>query len=319
MRREIKRTGWEEEVVEELNGPIHYESLRSGEIRELGVGYYAFSTDQETREKQIKMLQKMREDTQKEKRNLKDSEKRKRSALQARLERVRLGRIKKLKAQGKVVPGELLKPIELPEIEDKKSDSDNRDDNDVTVVEVTKRDDRDRRVREWDEGKEWTPAELPKPPPSWNDPREERLDEFAPPSFYFKGQRSNEAASVVTSNDESRQNFIPKEIPSNSSKETPSDLISRIRQELSDIVKSSVTEGNDSATCSRKSSTDEAQTDDSLTATANKLSDEDDSVATPCVECADLYVPCPDKPISMKVKVLPKKNSVLSKSAFHDE
>lgn len=78
MRREASREEWEKQAMEEVNGDLHYENLRHGENRELGVGYYSFSRDQETRDAQMKMLIKMREETKKEKENLRETQKKKR-------------------------------------------------------------------------------------------------------------------------------------------------------------------------------------------------------------------------------------------------
>ena len=64
MDRERRR--WEEEAEEELVAdkpaePVHYQGVRSGEIRNHGVGYFAFSTDTKKREEEMKMLTKLRE------------------------------------------------------------------------------------------------------------------------------------------------------------------------------------------------------------------------------------------------------------------
>ena len=66
MRRERERKQWEQEAEEELEqdqpvGPVHYQELRGGEVRTHGVGYYAFSVDEEQRREQLGLLNKLRE------------------------------------------------------------------------------------------------------------------------------------------------------------------------------------------------------------------------------------------------------------------
>lgn len=41
-------------------GPIHYETVRQGEIRQLGTGYFQFSTDEKERAKQMQALHQLR-------------------------------------------------------------------------------------------------------------------------------------------------------------------------------------------------------------------------------------------------------------------
>lgn len=53
MHRELQRQAWErEEAMNRPVGRIHNEDIREQEARELGVGYFAFSQDQEQRRKQ---------------------------------------------------------------------------------------------------------------------------------------------------------------------------------------------------------------------------------------------------------------------------
>ena len=66
MRRERERKQWEQDAEEELEqdepvGPVHYQELRGGEVRTHGVGYYAFSLDEEQRREQLGLLNKLRE------------------------------------------------------------------------------------------------------------------------------------------------------------------------------------------------------------------------------------------------------------------
>lgn len=288
----MEREKWEEEALGDAKGPVHYESLRAGEVRELGVGYFSFSTDHETRDKQMKMLQKMRQETQKEKKTLKESERKKRTALQSRLEKVRLGRIKKFKKQGKEIPASLLNPIELPKIDDDKSQA--ADTTDDVTVEVTKRSDHNRPIREWDKDKEWTPAQLPKAPTSWQDPREERRDEFAPPSFYCKGRGAGEMIREPSPAE------MTETIAANQQLETPDELISRIRNHLTEDANTTPNEPDKS---------------DNLTTESAGFSAD---INQDCDGSAK-YVPRPDNPIAIKIKTLPKKKLVLDNTLFQED
>ncbi|KXN74634.1 hypothetical protein CONCODRAFT_14605 [Conidiobolus coronatus NRRL 28638] len=63
MRRERERLRWEKETLREIQmGPEHYN--QSGENRQLGVGFYKFSADQEERARQMEELNKLRKETE---------------------------------------------------------------------------------------------------------------------------------------------------------------------------------------------------------------------------------------------------------------
>uniref|UniRef100_H2ZBP0 CCDC174 alpha/beta GRSR domain-containing protein n=1 Tax=Ciona savignyi TaxID=51511 RepID=H2ZBP0_CIOSA len=99
MRREEEREQWEQEErskMEEEEGPIFYQNIRDGEIRELGVGYYGFSGDKKERDEQMKRLNKMRDDTQLNRKKMVQKKEEQRLALQTRLEKIRQRRVKKL-------------------------------------------------------------------------------------------------------------------------------------------------------------------------------------------------------------------------------
>nr|XP_009860618.1 coiled-coil domain-containing protein 174-like [Ciona intestinalis] len=184
MRREEEREQWEEEERSKMEeGPLHYENLRDGEVRELGVGYYSFSGDAGMREEQMRRLGRMREETEEMKRRNKEKKEKQKSALETRLEKVRQRRVKKLLDQGREIPQSLKEPVKLErEVEEEEPAAPVEED--VAVVTTSG-------TREWDEGKGdvWSPAQPKKPPTNWKDPREERLDEFAPPSSYFQGAK----------------------------------------------------------------------------------------------------------------------------------
>ena len=64
MQRERERQAWEWQVQQEVDnpvGPVHYQDIQQGEIWTHGVGYYAFSTDENKRIEQMDLLNKLRE------------------------------------------------------------------------------------------------------------------------------------------------------------------------------------------------------------------------------------------------------------------
>ena len=83
------------------------------EVRELGVGYYAFSRSREDREAEMKRLRELRIETEKKKLQHIENEKKEKVQLLKRLEKIRLRKIKKLQSQGKEIPQKLLEPIQL--------------------------------------------------------------------------------------------------------------------------------------------------------------------------------------------------------------
>ncbi|XP_076819849.1 coiled-coil domain-containing protein 174-like [Clavelina lepadiformis] len=244
MRREEERLKWEDEVLNEQE-EVHYENLRFRENRELGVGYFAFSGKTEEREEQLKRLDQLRMETEKQKQANEAKKEKEKKMLATRLEKVRQKRVKQLQKQGKEVPSSLLQPIEVEPEKEKE----------VVVKEVAKSDDEEvktsagsnaSKMRDWDAGKEWQPAQPMKVPKSWKDPHDERLDEFAPPSFYFNGsgpKRSKKDASYNSSEDpdlppKQQQIEIPPNISTSSksltNNERIDDLISTIRRTTSD-------------------------------------------------------------------------------------
>lgn len=201
MRREMDRENWENEAMEEIDlGPVYYESLREGENRELGVGYYKLSKDEEQRKEQLTMLNKLRDETKKEQVEARRTKDKNRSKLEARLEKIRQRKILKLKEQGKEIPKDLLLPIQLDTPKQPKKLTPEEIEEQERVLIADANDDliRKFKVREWDKVKEqstlWAPAEH-KPPKGWQDPHDERLEEFAPPSSYYAESKKGKYSS----------------------------------------------------------------------------------------------------------------------------
>ncbi|NXE91479.1 CC174 protein, partial [Menura novaehollandiae] len=195
MRRELQRQQWEKEEEEALRkpmGPIHYEDIRENEARQLGVGYFAFSRDQELRHKQRATLDMLREQTLDQRTKREQLKEKRKAALDARLSKLRARKIKKLREAGLEEEAEKLEnggmiSCAAEEPEPPKVTAASR------KVEVVIQERRDTKpgvpyVREWDKGKElmfglWEKKQ--------EELRDERDPEFAPPSDYFLGQKKD--------------------------------------------------------------------------------------------------------------------------------
>ncbi|NXX05576.1 CC174 protein, partial [Larus smithsonianus] len=195
MRKELQRQQWEKEEEEALRkpmGPIHYEDIRENEARQLGVGYFAFSRDQELRNKQRATLDMLREQTLDQRTKREQLKEKRKAALDARLSKLRARKIKKLREAGleeeaeKLENGELKGVTEEPEAPRVPAAS--------RKVEVVIQERRDTKpgvpyVREWDKGKELMFGQWSK---KQEELRDERDPEFAPPSDYFMGQKKDD-------------------------------------------------------------------------------------------------------------------------------
>ncbi|NXF02155.1 CC174 protein, partial [Smithornis capensis] len=195
MRKELQRQQWEKEEEEALRkpmGPIHYEDIRENEARQLGVGYFAFSRDQELRHKQRATLDMLREQTLDQRTKREQLKEKRKAALDARLSKLRARKIKKLREAGLEEEAEKLENAEV------KGAAEEPEPPRVTAasrkVEVVIQERRDTKpgvpyVREWDKGKElmfglWEKKQ--------EELRDERDPEFAPPSDYFLGQKKDD-------------------------------------------------------------------------------------------------------------------------------
>ncbi|NXA02317.1 CC174 protein, partial [Nesospiza acunhae] len=195
MRRELQRQQWEKEEEEALRkpmGPIHYEDIRENEARQLGVGYFAFSRDQELRHKQRATLDMLREQTLDQRNKREQLKEKRKAALDARLSKLRARKIKKLREAGleeeaeKLENGGMIYAAEEPEPPRVTAAS--------RKVEVIIQERRDTKpgvpyVREWDKGKELMFGQWEK---KQEELRDERDPEFAPPSDYFLGQKKDD-------------------------------------------------------------------------------------------------------------------------------
>lgn len=182
-----------EEGDEPVIGPVHYRDVQKDEVREHGVGFFAFSSDDLERKKQRELLDNLRDQTQK-----------------SRFEAVKLKEKRKLQKINRLRKIAERKGIPFSD-HDVKSSSDSEDDMSnfkatSTVDQFAKRDREVERLkhlmtREWDVGKKddsgRTIEQLPEIEAESKlttkgghreyikNQREERKQEFAPPTFYF--------------------------------------------------------------------------------------------------------------------------------------
>ncbi|XP_037535494.1 coiled-coil domain-containing protein 174 [Nematolebias whitei] len=218
MRRELQRQEWEREEEEAMKkpvGPIHYEDIRAQEARDLGVGYYAFSQDQEQRRKQRETLDMLRDQTTDQRTKRERLKEKRQSILKARLAKVRQRKMKTAKLdgneeeekeeenQGEDEEGDTIGPIPQPDVPPEASI--------LKRVEVEIQERRDTKpgvphIREWDRGKEYMFSE-------WKTRRrDERDSEFAPPSTYT-GEKRWKPAKTKNQENKSSTSFKPAKFP----------------------------------------------------------------------------------------------------------
>ncbi|XP_013371002.1 PREDICTED: coiled-coil domain-containing protein 174 [Chinchilla lanigera] len=203
MRKELQRQQWEEEEREALRrpvGPVHYEDIRENEARQLGVGYFAFAQDKELRNKQMKTLEMLREQTTDQRTKRENIKEKRKAILEARLAKLRQKKMKKSKEDGTEeesgdIDGDAVGPLP-PEPEPVPTPPPAQS----SKVEVITQERRDTRpgvphIREWDRGKEFSFGHWSKRQSAL---RAERDPEFAPPSDYFMGQKRVGSSSNQT-------------------------------------------------------------------------------------------------------------------------
>ncbi|XP_057561957.1 coiled-coil domain-containing protein 174 [Hippopotamus amphibius kiboko] len=193
MRKELQRQQWEEEEREALRrpmGPVHYEDIRENEARQLGVGYFAFARDKELRNKQMKTLEMLREQTTDQRTKRENIKEKRKAMLEARLAKLRQKKMKKSKEDGAEEEnrdGDVIGPLP-PEPEVSPVPHTAVQSSKVEVIVQERKDTRPGvpHVREWDRGKDFSFGYWSK---RQSDLRAERDPEFAPPSNYFVAQK----------------------------------------------------------------------------------------------------------------------------------
>ncbi|XP_048517485.1 coiled-coil domain-containing protein 174 isoform X1 [Dendroctonus ponderosae] len=192
MRRHMLRQQWEkEEEALRDKSDIHYQNVLFNEARQHGVGYYAFSKDEEERAQQQAALNKLRVETEKEQKRAKDLKTIREQQLAARMKaarnrkRARMGLPPEEDVESNAPPEEPTETPEDIEKQNKKAEEERR----LNAA-------RKRHVRPWDIGKDGVRPEFYEMTQhEWNDKkRKERPTEFAPPTAYsareFNSMRS---------------------------------------------------------------------------------------------------------------------------------
>lgn len=196
-QREKMREKWKEEKEELGEAPVHYQNIECDEIRELGTGYFAFSKNEEERQKQIEDLQNLRKSTNTAQ-NKRESLKRKRKdSLQERLNKI------KAKKYG-ISPSQIIRNSSEQYEEGNMSSSfiDDKDSSfqqsfkgevtDILIINASTPEPPINRSgmqneREWDKGKDHIPVKSSSTKLHCNYLKmkaEERNEEFAPPNGY---------------------------------------------------------------------------------------------------------------------------------------
>lgn len=182
------RQQWEEQEAENAyKESLHYGDVRFQEAREHGVGFYDLSGDAAERQKQLDMLNKLRDQTERQKEISKRMKEKRKAMLEARLARIR---------QRKNIPGNKKEDEDKDSSEDETEQADSgksvldtsnppKPGGDADMLEVPE-------MRPWDEGKNL--ADMVNQPhfrkKKWSQEewvelqRKERPVEFAPPSAY---------------------------------------------------------------------------------------------------------------------------------------
>ena len=94
MRMAMEREQWERDALEEMQRrapvqPVHFQGVIPNEIRQLGTGYYRFSTDEEERAKQMDKLNAIRDETLVQQSRGTKLKNRRKAMLEARLDKIK--------------------------------------------------------------------------------------------------------------------------------------------------------------------------------------------------------------------------------------
>ncbi|KZS11786.1 Coiled-coil domain-containing protein 174 [Daphnia magna] len=192
--RKRQRLLWEKEEEENRQkSKVHYQDILYQEARQHGVGFYSFSKDEEERAKQMEELERIRKQTEMARAQTAQTSLDKQSALEARLKKVRDRKRQKLglpplKEQRKRLPTPSAAEPEAPPAADSAKEAEDKM-RKLAAGGLPQ----SAKIRPWDFGKEGVP--IPKKPVmsqhSWVEKkREERKQEFAPPSAFTENEMS---------------------------------------------------------------------------------------------------------------------------------
>lgn len=184
---------------------LHYQDVRENEVREHGVAFYSFSTDEETRSKQMKVLEQLRKETEIKKLQKQKIIDKRKQMLKSRLEKIALRKGIKLPEE----PEEKIEdPSEMIRIEK------------ATIMPELKR--TTTGTKEWDIGKEGVFSSRPfNQSPFYSQEkyqeklRNERNPEFAPPRTYqtnAKNKFDKKQSTRLDNKNNDEYSFIMNEI-----------------------------------------------------------------------------------------------------------
>lgn len=177
-------------VHQNTDGPVHYQNVRFNEIRDHGVGYFAFSQAEKERKEQMDLLKNLRQETIETKQAGEKLKQKKQALLKSRLAKV---------CQRRNIDSSVLQAYERKEEIEDMSDgigleqrSSSPADQPTSTESASYANLSSKKVRPWDIGKSNFdfPIQVPKKKQSgaekWIEhKRKERNEEFAPPSFYY--------------------------------------------------------------------------------------------------------------------------------------
>lgn len=246
---EEQKVNWERKEQENLEKKdVHYQDVFFDEARQHGVGYYAFSTDEEERKKQQRELEKAREQTL--------EEQKRREFLKEQREKIIAERVLAAKNRQRARLG--LPPLEKEEYskqkevtEEKPSESKEerrarKKEEKLAKKKLKEEQEREKErlnhIRPWDQNKEglqgehstkekgdnieeewqYKPEREPMTQEQWNEyKRNERINEFAPPPLPTVEKplkRTNFKSTTDTQTDINYHNVPPPELDSGFSK-----------------------------------------------------------------------------------------------------
>ncbi|XP_046654324.1 coiled-coil domain-containing protein 174-like isoform X1 [Daphnia pulicaria] len=185
--RKRQRQLWEEE--EEKNrdkSKVHYQDILYQEARQHGVGFYSFSKDEEERAKQMEELERIRKLTEAARAQTTQTSADKQSALEARLKKVRDRKRQKLGLPPLSIRKEHPKRLPTPPEPEAPPTTDSAKEAEDNLRKSAARGlPQSAKIRPWDFGKEGVPKKPVMTQSSWVEKkREERKEEFAPPSAF---------------------------------------------------------------------------------------------------------------------------------------
>ncbi|XP_037955151.1 coiled-coil domain-containing protein 174 [Teleopsis dalmanni] len=215
-----QRIGWERKELENLEKiDVHYQDVFFDEARQHGVGYYAFSTDEEERKRQQDRLQKVRQKTLEEQKQREEFRSKREKIIAERVlaaknrQRARLGLppLDEIDEAEKIKNEEKLEETKEERRARKREEKQKRKNK---RIEEQREFERQQHLRPWDRSKKyvannkddnedeksdnWTykPERLPMSQKEWNEKkRTERNPDFAPPQAELKRTNFNSSST----------------------------------------------------------------------------------------------------------------------------